>query len=241
MDALLIAGVTFVLGIATNWTATRRTLALQYDTELRRARLEAYGKLWAQLETLNKYGRASSRLSRVDTENLVTALKHWYFRDGGIYLSEPHARRRHAQDPEAARRAHPCAARLRARRCLAGRRAHKAHAVAETRDPARQLDHPLSSGHQRAVRAGRREVVEHALGQRGMGDLGRPYRERRGPSASTPARTESARRRATGLDAGVRGVAADALVPRRLGGRSPSNCMYQRGPPRASFSQWPAS
>jgi len=89
MDALLIAGVTFVLGIATNWTATRRTLALQYDTELRRERLQAYAELWSRLEVLNKYGRSSSQLSRFDTEKLVADLKQWYFRVGGIYLSEP--------------------------------------------------------------------------------------------------------------------------------------------------------
>ena len=89
MDALLIAGVTFVLGIATNWTATRRTLALQYDTELRRERLHAYAELWSRLEVLNKYGRSSLQLSRFDTEKLVAELKQWYFRVGGIYLSEP--------------------------------------------------------------------------------------------------------------------------------------------------------
>jgi hypothetical protein len=88
MDALVLAGVTFVLGIATNWTATRRTLALQYDTELRRERLKAYGELWLRLEALNKYGRSSPHLSRSDTEKLVADLKQWYFRVGGIYLSE---------------------------------------------------------------------------------------------------------------------------------------------------------
>jgi hypothetical protein len=29
MDAVLLAGLTFVLGIATNWATSRRTLALQ--------------------------------------------------------------------------------------------------------------------------------------------------------------------------------------------------------------------
>src|SRR3954468_17857938 len=89
MDAVLLAGLTFVLGIATNWATTRRTLALQYDTELRRERLAGYSDLWSRLEVLNKYGRPSSRLSRVDTERLVADLKRWYFQVGGIYLSEP--------------------------------------------------------------------------------------------------------------------------------------------------------
>ena len=89
MDALLLAGLTFVLGIATNWATTRRTLALQYDTELRRERLQAYTDLWSRLEVLNKYGRSSPSLSRFDAEKLVADLKQWYFRVGGIYLSEP--------------------------------------------------------------------------------------------------------------------------------------------------------
>jgi hypothetical protein len=89
MDAVLLAGLTFVLGIATNWATSRRTLALQYDTELRRERLAVYADLWARLEVLNKYGRSSPRLSRVDTEKLVADLKRWYFQVGGIYLSEP--------------------------------------------------------------------------------------------------------------------------------------------------------
>ena len=89
MDAVFLAGLTFVLGIATNWATSRRTLALQYDTELRRERLAVYADLWSRLEVLNKYGRTSARLSRVDTERLVGELKRWYFQAGGIYLSEP--------------------------------------------------------------------------------------------------------------------------------------------------------
>ena len=89
MDAFFLAVVTFVLGVVTNWSTTRRTLALQYDTELRRERLQAYAELWSRLELLNKYGRTSAQLSRFDTEKLVGDLKQWYFRVGGIYLSEP--------------------------------------------------------------------------------------------------------------------------------------------------------
>jgi hypothetical protein len=87
MDAVLLAGLTFALGIATNWATSRRTLALQYDTELRRERLAVYADLWARLEVLNKYGRESDRLTRVDAQRLVTELKRWYFQVGGIYLS----------------------------------------------------------------------------------------------------------------------------------------------------------
>jgi len=60
MDAVLLAGLTFVLGIATNWATSRRTLALQYDTELRRERLAVYADLWSRLEVLNK-GLAARR------------------------------------------------------------------------------------------------------------------------------------------------------------------------------------
>jgi hypothetical protein len=89
MDAVLLAGVTFFLGVATNWVTTRRTLVLQYDTDLRRDRLMAYTALWALLEDLNKYGPAPKRLSLVQVERLATDLTRWYFQVGGIYLSEP--------------------------------------------------------------------------------------------------------------------------------------------------------
>ena len=89
MDAVLLAGVTFLLGIATNWVTTRRSLVLQFDGELRRDRLQAYTALWALLEPLNRYGPAPKRLTLVQVERLAADLTRWYFQVGGIYLSEP--------------------------------------------------------------------------------------------------------------------------------------------------------
>jgi hypothetical protein len=89
MDAVLLAGVTFLLGVATNWVTTRRSLVLQFDTELRRDRLQAYTALWALLEPLNRYGPAPRRLSLVQAERLAADLTSWYFHVGGLYLSVP--------------------------------------------------------------------------------------------------------------------------------------------------------
>ena len=88
MDAVLLAGLTFLLGVATNWVTTRRSLVLQFDTELRRDRLKAYTALWALLESLNKYGPAPRRLTLPQAERLAADLTRWYFQVGGLYLSE---------------------------------------------------------------------------------------------------------------------------------------------------------
>jgi hypothetical protein len=86
---VLAAGLTFILGIATNWWTTRRALVMRYDADLRRERLQAYVKLWAHLEALNKYGSRAPDLARYEAGKLADALTHWYFSVGGIYLSVP--------------------------------------------------------------------------------------------------------------------------------------------------------
>jgi hypothetical protein len=89
MTAALLAGLTFILGIGTNWWTTRRALAMQYDADLRRDRLTAYAKLWSHLAGLNKYGSRTPGLSRYEVGKLADALTHWYFNVGGLYLSVP--------------------------------------------------------------------------------------------------------------------------------------------------------
>jgi hypothetical protein len=89
MTAALLAGLTFILGIGTNWWTTRRALVMQYDADLRRDRLQAYVKLWAELKPLNKYGSDPPHLSRDAVETMADALTKWYFEVGGIYLSVP--------------------------------------------------------------------------------------------------------------------------------------------------------
>ena len=86
--SLLTALVTFVLtGTATYFT-TRRNLQLQFDASLRDLRIDVYKKLWEDLSVLAKYARTKERLSTADARSLSAALRRWYFKEGGLFLSE---------------------------------------------------------------------------------------------------------------------------------------------------------
>jgi hypothetical protein len=81
----------FVSGIVT-YVGTRRKLALDYDADLRKRRINAYAKLWTLLEPLAKYSSPSSpsspsSFSRHDATRLVAQLQFWYFHEGGLFLS----------------------------------------------------------------------------------------------------------------------------------------------------------
>jgi hypothetical protein len=90
MTTLLVSLLTltvgaFVSGVVT-YVGTRRKLALDYDADLRKRRINAYAKLWTLLEPLAKYSTPSS-FSRKDATSLVAQLQFWYFHEGGLYLS----------------------------------------------------------------------------------------------------------------------------------------------------------
>jgi hypothetical protein len=74
-----------VSGIVT-YVGTRRKLALDYDADLRKRRINAYAKLWTLLEPLAKYSSPAS-FSRNDATRLVAQLQFWYFHEGGLFLS----------------------------------------------------------------------------------------------------------------------------------------------------------
>jgi hypothetical protein len=63
----------------------RLDLAAEYDRDLQKNRLEAYGKLWAMLEPLARYGNqpVTHEVLRGVSENT----RKWYFQTGGIYLT----------------------------------------------------------------------------------------------------------------------------------------------------------
>jgi hypothetical protein len=95
MDA--IVAVIGLLGTATAATIAayagtrRRVLAeleAEYDSDLRKSRLEVYPALWSALEPLAKYAREHPGYpTREEIEELSGALRKWYFRTGGLYLS----------------------------------------------------------------------------------------------------------------------------------------------------------
>ncbi len=80
--------VTAVLAVAATFVTTRRNLEVQYDSELRKLRIDAYSKLWGHLSVLAKYGRPRS-IDRRGVQKLCRQLTTWYFEDGGIFLSDP--------------------------------------------------------------------------------------------------------------------------------------------------------
>jgi hypothetical protein len=66
----------------------RRDLAAQYDADLRRERIAVYKQLWSKLEPLAKYAPTKT-FTCDDAYVLASALRCWYFEDGGLFLSEP--------------------------------------------------------------------------------------------------------------------------------------------------------
>jgi hypothetical protein len=84
--AIVTAVVAAVLGgVATYFTA-RRDLQLKFDASLRDLRIDAYTKLWKELEKLAKYGRPDP-LSKGEAQQLRDNLRDWYFNTGGLVLS----------------------------------------------------------------------------------------------------------------------------------------------------------
>ena len=81
----LVAGAV-VSGVGT-YLVARRTLAYEYDSDLRKRRIEAYTDLWSRLEPLAKYAR-TEQFSKADAEDFAKSLRVWYFETGGLFLSQ---------------------------------------------------------------------------------------------------------------------------------------------------------
>jgi hypothetical protein len=85
--ALLIPAL---IGLATGAVATayksRKDLEVQYDIKLREERIEAYKRLWKELDRL-AYHAPEQPLSYGVAHELATALRAWYFDIGGLLMS----------------------------------------------------------------------------------------------------------------------------------------------------------
>lgn len=77
-----------VLTYVTTFKKIRLDLAAQYDADLRRDRIGVYKTLWKCTEPLARYARQQD-FTHQDALTLATALRCWYFEEGGIFLSEP--------------------------------------------------------------------------------------------------------------------------------------------------------
>jgi hypothetical protein len=88
---LAVSAITLVAGAVVSGVGTylvaRRTLAYEYDSDLRKRRIEAYTDLWSRLEPLAKYAK-TERFSKADAEDFAKCLRVWYFEIGGLFLSK---------------------------------------------------------------------------------------------------------------------------------------------------------
>lgn len=83
---IIVAAMTGVFGYQTARWSLRRDL----EIELRRQRQEALRELWSISEPLARYGRgeAVTEVTPSSMERLSRELRHWYFHQGGMFLSE---------------------------------------------------------------------------------------------------------------------------------------------------------
>jgi hypothetical protein len=88
---LAVSAITLVAGAVVSGVGTylvaRRTLAYEYDSDLRKRRIEAYTDLWRRLEPLAKDAR-TEEFTKADAQDFATCLRVWYFETGGLFLSK---------------------------------------------------------------------------------------------------------------------------------------------------------
>ena len=87
LGIVLAAAVGALSGILTTAWKSRKDLEAQYDIDLRNRRIEAYGKLWKELQVLADYS-PPGRLTPASAKNLSERLRRWYYEEGGFFLSE---------------------------------------------------------------------------------------------------------------------------------------------------------
>ena len=90
MDTAVALLIPALIGLVTGAVATayksRKDLEVQYDIKLREERIEAYKRLWKELDRLAYYAREQPLTHGVAHE-LATALRAWYFGIGGLLMS----------------------------------------------------------------------------------------------------------------------------------------------------------
>jgi hypothetical protein len=55
---------------------------------LRTERIEAYRKLWALTEPFSSHGWKERAITHAEANRLSSELNHWYYTEGGLFLSE---------------------------------------------------------------------------------------------------------------------------------------------------------
>jgi hypothetical protein len=67
---------------------TIQSLQIEYDQDLRKRRIDSYIKLWASTMPLARYPEPGP-LPYNCVGPLATSLRDWYFKGGGLFMSEP--------------------------------------------------------------------------------------------------------------------------------------------------------
>jgi hypothetical protein len=88
-ELLVPALLGLVTGIAATAYKSRKDLEVKYDIKLREERIEAYKRLWKELDRLAYYAPPQKTLTHGLARELATALRTWYFETGGLLMSEP--------------------------------------------------------------------------------------------------------------------------------------------------------
>jgi hypothetical protein len=87
LSAVAVAAVTALI----TFLATRWKVGKDFEIEINRAvrsdRIEVYRKLWTISEPLAFYAKERD-ITYAEAQNVAFALRRWYYRDGGMFLSE---------------------------------------------------------------------------------------------------------------------------------------------------------
>lgn len=89
-QSVLIGAVAGLVSAVITYFGTRAKvrldLAAEYDKKLQEERLEVYKDLWAMMEPFARYSRDPVTLDVIS--DLSDKSRTWYFKTGGIYLTE---------------------------------------------------------------------------------------------------------------------------------------------------------
>jgi hypothetical protein len=86
LTGLISGAITAVVTYFATLAKARLDLSVEYDKELRQARLNAYQDLWKRLEPLAPYS-PKKHLTYELVKSTSEDMRDWYFEFGGIYLS----------------------------------------------------------------------------------------------------------------------------------------------------------
>src|SRR5215467_5409672 len=86
LTGLISGAITAVVTYFATFAKARLDLTIEYDKELRQARLTAYKELWKLMKPLARYSPETAITYQI-VKDTSASMRDWYFDSGGIYLS----------------------------------------------------------------------------------------------------------------------------------------------------------